>query len=83
MSGVDFVERQWRASLRVLKTMPFLLFFIIGYNSWRDHEAGKPFDWTSVPVAAGFLLFLGFMYVFMRLIFKFVRAKALHDERRR
>lgn len=79
----DFVDKQWRASLRMLKVMPFVLFFIVGYNSWRDYQAGRPFDWVYVPVTVGFLLFLGFMYVFMRLIFKFVRAKAQHDERPR
>ncbi len=32
--------------------------------------------------ALGFLGFSGVMYVFMRLIHKFVLAKAQHDERR-
>ena len=83
MSKVDFIERQWRECVRLFKIFPFIFAMIIGYNYWREYEAGLPFDWMNLANGAGFLLFLGFLYVFMRLIFKFVRAKALHDERRR
>jgi hypothetical protein len=83
MSKVDFIHKQWRECIRLFKIFPFIFALIIGYNSWREYEAGLPFDWMNLIYFTGFLIFLGFLYVFMRLIFKFVLAKTLHSERRR
>ena len=47
----------------------------------------KIYAWKSIlgrdGIINGFLLWTGILYIFMRLIFKFVRAKIVHDERRR
>ncbi|MCA0209242.1 MAG: hypothetical protein LCH74_09290 [Proteobacteria bacterium] len=83
MKKSDFVEKQWRASVRFLKIFPFFILLIIGINIWHDTKAGKAFDWMYLVYGTGFLLWTGFLYIFMRLIFKFVRAKTLHDERRK
>lgn len=83
MKKSDYVEKQWRASIRFLKIFPFLILLIIGINVWKDAEAGKQFDWMLPVYGVGFLIGTAILYVFMRLIFKVVRAKALHDERRK
>ena len=82
MKKSEYVEKQWRASVRFLKIFPFFILLIIGINIWQDADSGKPFDWMYLVYGAGFLLWTGILYIFMRLIFKFVRAKTLHDERR-
>ena len=81
MNKSDFVEKQWRASLRFLKIFPFFILLIIGLNVWHDAKQGEPLDWMHFVYGAGFLLWTGILYIFMRLIFKFVRAKVRHDER--
>lgn len=83
MKKSEYVEKQWRTSVRILKIFPFFILLIIGTNIWQDAHAGKPFDWMYLVYGAGFLLWTGVLYIFMRLIFKFVRAKTLHDEHRK
>ncbi|MDK2760625.1 MAG: hypothetical protein KYX64_04635 [Sphingopyxis sp.] len=68
--------------MRFLKIFSFFILLIIGMNIWQDADAGKPFDWIYLVYGAGFLLWTGILYIFMRLIFKLGRAKTLHDERR-
>lgn len=82
MKKSDYVERQWRASVRFLKIFPFFILLIVGINIWQDAGAGESFDWMHLVYGLGFILWGGILYIFMRLIFKFVRAKVLHDERR-
>ena len=83
MNKSEYVDKQWRVSARFLKIFPFFIMLIIGINVWHDAQAGKAFDWMYLVYGAGFILWTGFLYLFMRLIFKFVRAKTQHDERRR
>lgn len=83
MKKSEYVEKQWRASVRFLKIFPFFILLIVGINIWHDAEAGKPFDWMHLVYGLGFIVWAGILYIFMRLIFKFVRAKVLHDEHRR
>ncbi|ABF53122.1 hypothetical protein [Sphingopyxis alaskensis] len=82
MKTSDFVEKQWRASIWFLKIFPFFILLIVVINIWHDADQGKPFDWMHIVYGIGFLFFTCVLYVFMRLIFKFVRAKVQHDERR-
>jgi hypothetical protein len=56
--------------------------FVIGLNIWDDASQGQPFDWIHIAYGFGFFAFAGILYIFMRLIFKFVLAKTLHDERK-
>ena len=83
MKKSEYVEKQWRASVRFLKIFPFLILLIIVFNIRHDAREGKMFDWMHLVYGAGFVLWTGFLYIFMRLIFKFVRAKTLHDEQRK
>ena len=82
MSKVDFIQRRWRSSMRILAIMPFVLAAITGFNIWNDLEQGRPFDGMHLLYFAGFMLWIGFMYIFMRLIFKFLLARARHEEKR-
>ena len=83
MNKSDYVEKQWRSSVRFLKIFPFFILLIIGINVWHDAEQGKPFDWMYLVYGIGFLLWTGILYAAMWLVFKFVRAKVRHDEQRR
>lgn len=83
MKKSEYVEKQWRVSVRLLKIFPFVILLIIAFNTWHDAEAGKQFNWMYLVYGAGFLIWTGILYVFMRLIFKVLHAKMLHDERRK
>lgn len=82
MKTSDFIEKQLRASVLFLKIFPIFILLIVGMNIWYDVDRGKRFDWMHIAYGMGFIAFTGVLYVFMRLIFQFVRAKVRHDERR-
>lgn len=78
----EYVEKQWRTAVRFLKIFPIFIAIIVGMNIWQDAQADRPFEWMHLVYGLGFLLGIGVLYIWMRLIFKFVRAKVLHDEQR-
>jgi len=82
MKQRDFIEKQWRISVRFLKIFPFFILLIAGINILQDARAGKPFDWMHLAYGAGFIAFAGVLYIFMRMIFDFVRAVSDYQERR-
>ncbi|BBB12295.1 hypothetical protein [Sphingopyxis sp. FD7] len=83
MKKSDFIEKQWRISVRFLKIFPFFILLIVAINILQDARAGQPFDWMHLAYGAGFIVFTGVMYIFMRMIFDFVRAISDYHERSR
>lgn len=77
-----FVQNQWQWTMLLLKLGLTLGAFVIGLNIWDDASQGRPFNWMHIAYGFGFLGFACILYIFMRLIFKFVLAKALYDERK-
>jgi cytochrome b subunit of formate dehydrogenase len=81
-TNTQVVRKLWTWTVWSLIFALVMIFVVTGLNIWGDANRGKPFDWRHVMYAVGFVAFSGVMYVFMRLIHKFVLAKSLHDERR-
>ena len=78
----EFALKNWSRTLILLKFVVIVFLLVTGLNIFDDVQRGEPFDWMHVVYCLGFLLFSAFLYVFMRLIYKLVIAKILHDERR-
>ena len=53
---------------------------IAGLNIWSDFREGKSFSWNNLLAALGMLVFAGILYLFMRLIFKFVIRYTDHSD---
>lgn len=81
MKTLDFLDKQRRMTMRLAKIAPIVLCFITAMNIWDDASKGKPFDWTHIAYAVGFLIWMGVVLFFMRLIFNSVRANFLDDRR--
>ena len=73
---VDFIEGQWRATRWVLSLFPFWVALIAGLNIWSDYNSGQAFDWDNLLYPLGLIAFGGVLYLWMRLIFKFLRSYA-------
>ncbi len=74
-----FIDRQWRVVKLFTKIFPVFILLITAINIWDDAKNGKPFDSTHLVYAVGFLLWLGVVYFFTKLIFKFVREDFPQD----
>jgi TRAP-type C4-dicarboxylate transport system permease small subunit len=53
---------------------------VIGINYWDQANTQNSLDWTPIATVLALLFFSGFLYAFIRMIYKFVLAKARHDE---
>lgn len=78
---VDRARRTWRRTIWHLRIVLFSVVPIIAYISWKDHAEANSFNWTNVWAGFGFLVGIGMLYLFMRLIYKFLLRFAEHRDR--
>ncbi|MES2754066.1 MAG: hypothetical protein V4659_05330 [Pseudomonadota bacterium] len=71
---VQFIDRQWRMMKWFFIVWPFWCAMILGLNIWDDANAGRPFNWTNFASGLGIALFGGVVFMFGRLIFRFLRS---------
>ena len=64
-----------------MRLFPFWIALIAGINIYDDASKSRPFNWTNLWAAFGMLVFAGFLYLIMRLIFKLVLRYTEHDDR--
>jgi len=78
----DFVERQWRYVKRFMLLVPVWILLIAAFNIWDDSKGGQPLQWYTVAYPIGMIAFASVIFLFMRLIFKFVRRYVEHEDKR-
>jgi hypothetical protein len=82
MKKTEWMDRKWPNYVRLLKITALFFAMILCFNIWTEFKEGRTLDASYLLYGTGFIVWIGVLYVVSRLIFKFIRAKALHDEQR-